>query len=1845
MLEGTGDRPVTPTSPVTSLDHQEEQPVSVVQVDPLLPDSSDSEASDSEAFDSVKRKVEVVVAEEPSIKKGLSLRLEVLLSAFPKMVSVNSEGLRRELVILTVQVKSKKYAEGLKTSEEMLEKARKETPENSALIQYLESMYLICLLNGSLDIVKLEGVLSDKNREERIEWYLATAKAAATGSDWIQASKNKELYCYRNAADHGSVVAKQKLVREVLFSETPATSPFMDCEALRIIKQLSLHKDEHLLKPVDDRDKVILELVRLVRSEKGVDLLAARTQLEKTLTSSRDVKLIRLAPWLYVEAAFGPIDPAKVTELSSKSSRWQKKLQTAEEKKYHATFSSYWEAVLILKTRDRREGLRKLKLLQKNGFAAATVLVAREYRATSNYSECLKFFTDIEAPYLHYTPDLAYAGYSCYMGYTEYMEEMGGALSEPFELVSYSEKQQILKAIELLKISNTHCLAQAGPTNCMDILKYYNNNLRQLPAHSGALEKCERLDAFYRAVEAAPFSLNPEMLILRHYAQMLKTGTADDHLVVDAIALNPVAALYRMSVLWHASSKMTLEQVLSQLVHCVGGNVELLEAWHEDPEFSQLVPMLRSNHEFMEDPEAALKLAIALGDQDDPENIELHLKLAWMLEKQKRTAEANEQYRLYRVKSKGKYGMPDPDVVVLGTEINFRQLPAVYLELNRFNPVSYHPFDVKAKCSQLSRLKEALKDDLNLQAKRVWIEKATDFLANNCALIEPVEFESLQLQVEQEIKNLERGMARATEYAESVLNHFTEGEDESSGKWLSDSDFGTCSEKLTALSPLYHCMLPLKYTALCSTNEQLEALAPWKDVKQGCQALEKALEAAYDEPEPQALILRSASLLSALKKENPRKALFLAMQLQGYLNAEKAGLDYVLGELNARLLKAEAVYLSDRVPATEALDKKVKLQEKLTAAVVRSPELIAENLTKVKHGFDAEFFKALKMNHECAVFQVGYLTKMMSVIPVSSVSFVEGVKSRLSRDPKSLDEVTRIPIVEADDEAPFTHLLQAYFCEQDCVPVIQTYLRDKKVSEGVKANLILAAEAFGIIGFEHRKDILDCLKKKTLPYQVSRIILAATPDELPSEKTISELQFQADRAVLTALGKTYLKFGQPDKAYDCYQSIKAAYKAPSYEKSMLEWRHGFKPVVAEIPMIIAREGGRSDLGAQCRLFDWLCSESICDYTNAATATVCYRHLAAPSLVHSPERDFYLGAALYQGVGCDADEEKGLEKMREALNSPSPVPAFRLVWMTEHEYLPSGICQEAHPVDLLAQKVDGLTPERVDELVFSLGVKELQIIISAIKAHVESSSVPSSELETVIARLESGINRWKGVYESPEPSSTTSVFSDAVESGSASVAEPKTLSREDELTEELGRLVLGKKPLQEGSDTVFNLLLELRNIQGARFPDFDDQEKACAALLPHIPMNEEEGLQVVRLLYPENASTESKSRILETMLYSFYLDDMAQDVTLEQAEYLFSLIPEERLASADRFLAKLGKYLKLAPGLSPGRLKFLVKHGSLTEIQKLPDFACQYSGKLAEDVYRTLRSRRQPVLAARFMITVMSNSKSSELIKQGQKTLTELIELYPDSVGPAVFGHVQLQPEAKHTILEKLPKWACEWLVPEGAKLSEESMMLLIERGVVTADELLELECGFDPALHSTLLQQTQGLLPVQKQLDYILKTLKPDMPSHDKKAFFPALAFVLACSPDSIGKALFVRNLLTPEEKLEFFDSLPSATKAMVDSFVEKAGLGQVALKAVELIKVREVNLLDKSNKAISGEVEYDLVTLMQLYRSFKGSDQDFVATQLLRVMKRAAQNLISADKNDRDRLKYRALAAGVLTL
>ncbi len=94
---------------------------------------------------------------------------------------------------------------------------------------------------------------------------------------------------------------------------------------------------------------------------------------------------------------------------------------------------------------------------------------------------------------------------------------MGDSLPDSLEAASFTEQQQILKSGKLLKISQIHCFPQAGPSSCMDLLRYYSSNLQQLPAQAGVLEESDRLDSFYEAVEEAPFSLNPEMLIFRHY--------------------------------------------------------------------------------------------------------------------------------------------------------------------------------------------------------------------------------------------------------------------------------------------------------------------------------------------------------------------------------------------------------------------------------------------------------------------------------------------------------------------------------------------------------------------------------------------------------------------------------------------------------------------------------------------------------------------------------------------------------------------------------------------------------------------------------------------------------------------------------------------------------------------------------------------------------------------------------------------------------------------------------------------------------------------------------------------------------------------------------------------------------------------------------------------------------------------------------------------------------------------------------------------------------------------------------------------------------------------------------
>ncbi|WP_062269162.1 hypothetical protein [Endozoicomonas arenosclerae] len=362
MLEGTGEKSATPPIQHPLPAGQVVPPVAGVEVDPSIP-----KPSPSDEVEPVKRKVEVVVSEEPTMQEGLTVSPRDLLSKFPKMIAVESEDLRKDLILLTLKVKRKQFKDGLVESREMLKKVLKEYPENIALIKYLGSMLLMCQLNGDSDIENLEKILSEKNREERILWHLALAEAAAKGSEWIQPCKKKELYCYRHAADHGSSVAKQKLIREVLFSETPTTSPFMDCEALRMIHQLSREEEGALPEPDDDRDKAILDLVRLVRGGRYIELTAARELLEKQLLKSHDDKLIRLAPWLYVEEAFGPVEPLKVQELNGRINKWQKKLRTSEDKKYFASFSSYWEALLLMKTGDRRESIKKLRLLMDSG--------------------------------------------------------------------------------------------------------------------------------------------------------------------------------------------------------------------------------------------------------------------------------------------------------------------------------------------------------------------------------------------------------------------------------------------------------------------------------------------------------------------------------------------------------------------------------------------------------------------------------------------------------------------------------------------------------------------------------------------------------------------------------------------------------------------------------------------------------------------------------------------------------------------------------------------------------------------------------------------------------------------------------------------------------------------------------------------------------------------------------------------------------------------------------------------------------------------------------------------------------------------------------------------------------------------------------------------------------------------------------------------------------------------------------------------------------------------------------------------------------------------------------------
>jgi hypothetical protein len=729
--------------------------------------------------------------------------------------------------------------------------------------------------------------------------------------------------------------------------------------------------------------------------------------------------------------------------------------------------------------------------------------------------------------------------------------------------------------------------------------------------------------------------------------------------------------------------------------------------------------------------------------------------------------------------------------------------------------------------------------------------------------------------------------------------------------------------------------------------------------------------------------------------------------------------------------------------------------------------------------------------------------------------------------------------------------------------------------------------------------------------------------------------------MLVALGKRYLHFCEPVKAYDCFQRCKVLADQPCFEMSMLEWRHGFKLLGADVLEGIFIGGEHFDLGAQCRLFDLLHCQNQPSLKSSVIGSICYRHLAAPSLINSAERDFYRGAALYTGTGCQVNQTEGLEVMAQAVKTSSPDPAFRLAWMVEKGFLPEGLLPDVHPLDLFAEKACDLTPDVANQLLFSLGVDELSSIVKKMRVRAGSHFQTASELRSAATCLNRAIQRWTGLVEDETQTVTETVV---VESDSDK--NTTMFAREEQLIEELSWTALFERRTKPGSSTIFDRLRELRQLQGDRFPGFDDKTgMSCAALIQYIPMNCEEGLKLVTQLYPKEGTGVAKQRILTEMLSSFYLDDLSQQATAEQAQYIFDLIPDKRLETYDHELSKLGKYLTPVQGLPHEKVLFIANHGSFSSLEKLVGFADSFTPGTLEGFSRIIIERE---LLESVIDLIWEGMPLGAPLKSAP-LFVALSKRFPLVVAKKVFQDDLITSDEKLAVFEGIPERekGCylDQCFSEGFKLPAENLMSRAKERSPLLANILAVDCGFQPSTHMPFLVAIRFQSTIEQQWDYVVRTMSPDMSAHQRVLYYSALSYLFRLSPETIGQKIFMGDLLTGSEKIAFFDGLPEDLKIIADDYVEKAALGPIAVDCLEISSIRHTNFYGKSLKAINGEEEFDLKLLLIMYKFFKGGDQAILAQRLLDVIKSTAQSLLSADKKDRDRLKYRTLAAGALLL
>ena len=1241
-------------------------------------------------------------------------------------------------------------------------------PEYNDFIQYLNNViFFCCIMQDMTSCTHLPAT----NSEEFINWLLNIADLSDNAIADFPAKRSVLLYCWRWAADAGSLKANYLLAKALLFSEschdtTSKNVRFFPVEALKYLVKMA-QEGIQLPVPTNNHEVAINRMVELIRLRNDVNFDHEKEKLIDFFWDQPCPEIQLLIPFIYTNEDFGTPDYDKARDAIKKVHECFKENQPDS---FCRNVYQFWKAACGLSHDDsRKSAMNKLYKLADGGSLAAMYCLSELSLAQESvpFKYIGPFILKEDLNILEY-PLLAYSLYRNYL--FKYLDDKK-------ELARNTKIQS--NADALIRGS-----ARRGDSEIRDILLYSGFSALMSEENLQKIGKIpisnEDVKVIVRVLHDSRYTRDPAVLVYLHYVQIVIGVEDKQNLIEKAEQKDALSTYFHMLVLSDATVTMDNTILVDKLLSIIGtDDVEDLLVWEKHLGFAAFRRQLLLCAPVCQESERCILLCLKLlravvgesNESDTKELMTLIIHLGKEKALQDEPEKANDYYRqAWELDMKlSKRAMIEPFAVPKDYRVRRSGLPAYYQQLLSLRVDSNHPLEVQCRFDRLMSVWEQMQENKDPSLWNAWVQKACKLISYSHRLINPEMFQKLIERClvaidKQNTLSTELVSAASVQLLKLTFTAFTAAKNYTDEKSLPPTTTAHPSEMEQPLperpSPLLEApsgtdqiaQLPNPGLARCGCTEhhhiipRIQAAKSIEEVIEHFKTL--SIEHQFD---PTVLVRLVTPLVKSVStKEHILDVVNILTLLQDKMSNRSEIVEEITADLECYLVWAMDKYFRNFVgDVDQSMNGLIEIMEERKAALfIIRPKLmleIQENLLDIDDY--KVFFWANKSDTSLEKFDFNhFITNAGLYHPRILLKIFSQIGDR-----EREQCVSKLQSILGKDES-HSHFVEFFIHQisgqkEKARLFLDGILKERKVDDKGKAILLWYAYESSLITDDVLRKKIVNLDKRSPWYCFLDFLLEDVKHAVPlsKHKFFSRIKL-LDRHCQEAAGFKQFSLGRLDDAADLWAECQSAYYL-----AMLAWHHGVQPrkqtVDVEQQLLMAA-GSQEKVKARCELIHWLLKrendgEEV-DFFLKCKAC-CFVHI--PSPMAGAESVLYQGITQYLGFGCKPDPAAGEKRIQEALDKDPLVVALRLYDLKEqglfvlHDDSTDYLLRYAQALSKRDKDPFNRRDNYFNNLLLNYGREALQKLLTSLHGKAESDPSNKPIYQQAANRLDEWLGQW------------------------------------------------------------------------------------------------------------------------------------------------------------------------------------------------------------------------------------------------------------------------------------------------------------------------------------------------------------------------------------------------------------------------------------------------------------------------------------------------------------------------